>query len=134
MASTRTSSAPAAFRRPTPQSRRSARGFARRPRSDRSGLASCEIRSTEGATTYVPRLGVDALRFWSRRYPPGVAASGWVRVKVRAAGVCLSDPHLIDGEQTGFRLASGEITPGREISGEADLPGPGVEGPSPGGR
>lgn len=60
--------------------------------------------------------------------------AGWVRVRVRSAGVCLTDLHLIHGTTTGLHLQSGDLTLGHEIAGEVDLPGPGVTGWSPGDR
>ncbi|MFD8006546.1 zinc-binding dehydrogenase [Streptomyces mirabilis] len=80
------------------------------------------------------RLSLDTLEFGVKEVPLPEPQPGWVRVKVRAAGVCLSDLHLIKGDQTGLHLTSGEITLGHEIAGEVDLFGPGVEGWSPGDR
>ncbi|MBP2472951.1 D-arabinose 1-dehydrogenase-like Zn-dependent alcohol dehydrogenase [Crossiella equi] len=54
---------------------------------------------------------------------------GQVLIKVAAAGVCLSDVHIIDGSLSGFRTLSGqtEVTLGHEVAGTieelgADVP------------
>src|SRR6058998_1143033 len=80
------------------------------------------------------RLSLDTLEFGVKEVATPEPPPGWVRVRVKAAGVCLSDLHLIKGEMTGLHLTSGEITLGHEIAGEVDLPGPGVDGWSPGDR
>ena len=59
---------------------------------------------------------------------PGV---GEVRVKVRAAGICLSDVHLIDGTLTKDDIAATgawqpTVTLGHEVAGEVEKVGPGV--------
>ena len=41
------------------------------------------------------RLNLDTLEFGVKEVPVPEPEHGWVRVKVRAAGVCLSDLHLI---------------------------------------
>ncbi|WHT17104.1 zinc-binding dehydrogenase [Crossiella sp. CA-258035] len=53
---------------------------------------------------------------------------GQVLVKVAAAGVCLSDVHIIDGSLTGFRTLTGQtvITLGHEVAGTIAELGPGV--------
>jgi len=58
---------------------------------------------------------------------------GQVRVKVMAAGVCLSDVHLIDGSVVGpYQLP--KVTLGHEISGVVDKLGEGVDSISTGTR
>jgi D-arabinose 1-dehydrogenase-like Zn-dependent alcohol dehydrogenase len=57
-----------------------------------------------------------------------------VLIKVEAAGVCLSDVHLIDGTLTPLFLPGESVTLGHEVAGSvADL-GPGVTGWQPGDR
>ena len=53
---------------------------------------------------------------------------GQVRVKVHAAGVCLSDVHLIDGSVRPLHLRGDTVTLGHEIAGTIDALGPGVVG------
>src|SRR5690242_1465873 len=49
-----------------------------------------------------------------------------VLVKVEAAGVCLSDVHLIDGTLTPVMLAGDVVTLGHEVAGTVHTLGPGV--------
>jgi len=49
-----------------------------------------------------------------------------VRIKVEAAGVCLSDVHLIDGMLKLGALKAGIVTLGHEVAGTIDLLGPEV--------
>ncbi|MEW2304243.1 alcohol dehydrogenase catalytic domain-containing protein [Streptomyces sp. NPDC006655] len=51
---------------------------------------------------------------------------GEVLVEVKAAGVCLSDLHLVDGSITPVRLRSDMLTLGHEISGVIHALGPGL--------
>lgn len=61
-------------------------------------------------------------------------APGQVRIKVAAAGVCLSDVHLIDGTLTPLYLPGDVVTLGHEVAGVVDALGDGVEGWQPGQR
>jgi D-arabinose 1-dehydrogenase-like Zn-dependent alcohol dehydrogenase len=73
-----------------------------------------------------------ALRMESVPVPePG---RGQVRIKVAAAGVCLSDVHLIDGTLTPLYLGGDVVTLGHEVAGVVDLPGDGADGWRPGQR
>lgn len=54
--------------------------------------------------------------------------AGQVRIAVRAAGVCLSDVHLVQGLLTPAYLDGDVVTLGHEISGTIDALGPGVTG------
>jgi NDMA-dependent alcohol dehydrogenase len=56
-------------------------------------------------------------------------AAGEVLVRVRAAGLCRSDHHLIDGGYTEIRRP---VVPGHEGAGVVEEVGPGVEGLRPG--
>ncbi|GAA2841972.1 zinc-binding dehydrogenase [Kitasatospora paracochleata] len=57
-----------------------------------------------------------------------------VLVRVAAAGVCLSDVHLIDGTLTPLNRASDTVILGHEVSGTVAELGPGVSGWQPGDR
>ncbi|MGB2569940.1 zinc-binding dehydrogenase [Micromonospora citrea] len=59
---------------------------------------------------------------------------GQVRIKVAAAGVCLSDVHLIDGTLTPLYLPDDAVTLGHEVAGVVDVLGDGVQGWQPGQR
>ncbi|MFH9941657.1 zinc-binding dehydrogenase [Streptomyces sp. TR1341] len=59
---------------------------------------------------------------------------GQVLVKVEAAGVCLSDVHLIDGTLTPLLLRGDTVTLGHEVSGTIAETGPGVTRWTPGQR
>ncbi|MEV7503914.1 zinc-binding dehydrogenase [Streptomyces sp. NPDC093018] len=59
---------------------------------------------------------------------------GQVLVKVEAAGVCLSDVHLIDGTLTPLLLRGDTVTLGHEVSGTIAGTGPGVTRWTPGQR
>ncbi|MEU6075106.1 zinc-binding dehydrogenase [Micromonospora sp. NPDC047074] len=61
-------------------------------------------------------------------------AGGQVRIRVEAAGVCLSDVHLIDGTLTPLYLPGDVVTLGHEVAGTVDAVGDGVEGWQPGQR
>ncbi|MFJ1459115.1 zinc-binding dehydrogenase [Nocardia sp. N2S4-5] len=57
-----------------------------------------------------------------------------VLIKVEAAGVCLSDVHLIDGTLTPLFLNGDTVTLGHEVAGTVHTLGPGVTGPKVGDR
>ena len=58
--------------------------------------------------------------------PTPDAAAGQVRIKVAAAGVCLSDVHLMDGILSPGYLKGDHVTLGHEVAGVIDQIGPGV--------
>ncbi|MDH6109489.1 D-arabinose 1-dehydrogenase-like Zn-dependent alcohol dehydrogenase [Kitasatospora sp. MAP12-15] len=62
------------------------------------------------------------------------AGPGEVRIKVAAAGVCLSDVHLIEGSLTPLRLSGDTVTLGHENAGTIDEVGDGVTGLAAGQR
>ncbi|SFI74582.1 D-arabinose 1-dehydrogenase, Zn-dependent alcohol dehydrogenase family [Amycolatopsis sacchari] len=74
------------------------------------------------------RLRLDPRRFEVREVPVPGPGPGQVRVKVEAAGVCLSDVHLIDGSLTPLFLDGPEVTLGHEVAGVIDALGPDVPG------
>jgi D-arabinose 1-dehydrogenase-like Zn-dependent alcohol dehydrogenase len=77
-------------------------------------------------------VGERALRMESVPVPePG---RGQVRIRVAAAGVCLSDVHLIDGTLTPLHLSGDVVTLGHEVAGTVDALGEEVEGWQPGQR
>ncbi|MER7416959.1 zinc-binding dehydrogenase [Micromonospora peucetia] len=77
-------------------------------------------------------LAERALRMESVPVPE--PASGQVRIRVEAAGVCLSDVHLIDGTLTPLYLPGDVVTLGHEVAGVVDAFGDDVEGWEPGQR
>ncbi len=62
--------------------------------------------------------------------PAPLPPPGWVRVRVRAAGICGSDLPIVDGR----RRVPLPLIPGHEVAGEVDRLGPGVDGWAPGER
>ncbi|MFC9028777.1 zinc-binding dehydrogenase [Streptomyces arboris] len=63
-----------------------------------------------------------------------VPGPGEVLVKVAAAGVCLSDVHLVDGTLTPLYLEGDSVTLGHEVAGTVEALGPGAGGWSAGQR
>ncbi|MCS5721683.1 zinc-binding dehydrogenase [Herbiconiux sp. CPCC 203407] len=74
------------------------------------------------------RLNLDTGEFGVKDVPVPNPDPGWVRVKVRACGVCLTDLHMIGGHLRGPHRQTGELTLGHEIAGEVDSIGSDVEG------
>jgi D-arabinose 1-dehydrogenase-like Zn-dependent alcohol dehydrogenase len=72
------------------------------------------------------RLNVKTLTLSMDDIPVPEPGPGQVRVKVHAAGVCLSDVHLIDGSVRPLHLRQDTVTLGHEIAGTIDAIGPGV--------
>ena len=66
--------------------------------------------------------------------PTPEAGAGQVRIKVAAAGVCLSDVHFLEGILSPGYLVGDCVTLGHEVSGVIDQIGPGVTGVSLGDR
>lgn len=80
------------------------------------------------------RLNVKTREFAMKRVPVPEPGHGQVRIKMQAAGVCLSDVHLIDGTLSPLFLQGDEVTLGHEVAGTVDVLGEGVEGLEPGQR
>ncbi|WP_246632972.1 zinc-binding dehydrogenase [Pseudonocardia nigra] len=80
------------------------------------------------------RLNVTTREFAVTDVPVPEPGPGEVRIKVEAAGVCLSDVHLIDGTLTPLYLAGDTVTLGHEVAGTVDAVGPGVTAWQPGRR
>ncbi|WP_017240639.1 zinc-binding dehydrogenase [Streptomyces sp. SS] len=79
------------------------------------------------------RLHLDTLTFAVEEVPVPVPGPGEVLVEVRAAGVCLSDLHLIDGSISPIFPVdavreSGAVTLGHEVAGVVHALGPDVRG------
>lgn len=74
------------------------------------------------------RLEIASRTFAVREVPEPEPGRGEVRIRVRAAGVCLSDVHLIDGSLTPQFLGSPEVTLGHEVAGEIEAIGSDVHG------
>ncbi|MCT7356939.1 zinc-binding dehydrogenase [Streptomyces sp. 15-116A] len=84
-------------------------------------------------TMLAGRLRLDTRTFAVEEVPIPVPGPGEVLVEVRAAGVCLSDIHLIDGSLSPFYPVdavkdSGALTPGHEVAGVVHTVGPDVKG------
>ena len=66
--------------------------------------------------------------------PTPVAGAGQVRIKVEAAGVCLSDVHLLEGILSPGYLDGDQVTLGHEVAGVVDQVGTGVTSSAVGDR
>ncbi|MFJ9671638.1 zinc-binding dehydrogenase [Streptomyces sp. NPDC101221] len=80
------------------------------------------------------RLHVPSRTLRLEEVPRPQPGPGEVLVKVEAAGVCLSDVHLIDGTLTPLLLQGDTVTLGHEVSGTVVETGAGVTAWSPGQR
>lgn len=80
------------------------------------------------------RLHVPSRTLRLEEVPRPQPGPGEVLVKVEAAGVCLSDVHLIDGTLTPLLLQGDTVTLGHEVSGTVAETGAGVTAWSPGQR
>ncbi|MEU3856458.1 zinc-binding dehydrogenase [Streptomyces sp. NPDC028722] len=78
-------------------------------------------------TMLAGRFHVDTKKFLVEEVPVPVPGPGEVLVEVKAAGVCLSDVHLIDGTLPPLFLSSDTVTVGHEVSGVIHTPGPGLK-------
>ena len=74
------------------------------------------------------RITVSTREFAVVDVPVPTASVGQVRIKVMAAGVCLSDVHLLDKTLTPGFLEGDVVTMGHEVAGVIDQLGPDVEG------
>lgn len=72
------------------------------------------------------RITVSTRIFEIKDVPTPTAKPGEVRIKVGAAGVCLSDVHFLDGTLKPGYLKGDEVTLGHEVAGEIDQIGDGV--------
>ncbi|MGW9381097.1 zinc-binding dehydrogenase [Streptomyces albidoflavus] len=85
-------------------------------------------------TMRAARLHVPSRTLTVEDVPKPDPGPGQVRVKVEAAGVCLSDVHLIDGTLSPLYLDGETVTLGHEVAGTVDAVGEGVSGWQPGAR
>ena len=72
------------------------------------------------------RITVSSRKFEVKDVPIPVPRHGEVRIKVGAAGVCLSDVHFLDGTLSPGYLIGDEVTLGHEVAGTIDQLGEGV--------
>ena len=72
------------------------------------------------------RITVSTRKFEVKDIPMPHPGSGEVRIKVGAAGVCLSDVHFLDGTLSPGYLKGDEVTLGHEVAGTIDSLGEGV--------
>lgn len=72
------------------------------------------------------RIKISTREFEVKDVPTPTAKIGEVRIKVGAAGVCLSDVHFLDGTLKPGYLQGDEVTLGHEVAGEIDQIGDGV--------
>ena len=72
------------------------------------------------------RIAVSSRKFAVKDIPIPVPRPGEVRIKVGAAGVCLSDVHFLDGTLSPGYLTGDEVTLGHEVAGTIDQLGEGV--------
>ncbi|MFF3517253.1 zinc-binding dehydrogenase [Streptomyces sp. NPDC002573] len=75
-------------------------------------------------TMLAGRFHLDTRKFAVEEVPVPVPGRGEVLVEVRAAGVCLSDVHLIDGSLVPLFATSDVVTVGHEVSGVIHTLGP----------
>ena len=66
------------------------------------------------------RITISTRKFEVKEIPTPTAGIGEVRIKVGAAGVCLSDVHLLDGTLSPGYLKGDEVTIGHEVAGTID--------------
>lgn len=77
-------------------------------------------------TMLAGRIHMDTKKFLVEEIPIPEPGPGEVLIEVKAAGVCLSDLHLIEGSITPLHLRSDVLTLGHEISGVVHTLGPGL--------
>ena len=80
------------------------------------------------------RITVSTRKFEVIDVPTPNAGSNQVRIKVGAAGVCLSDVHFLEGILSPGYLDGDQVTLGHEVAGTIDQVGEGVESCSVGER
>ena len=80
------------------------------------------------------RITVSTRQFEVVDVPTPDAGAGQVRIKVAAAGVCLSDVHFLEGILSPGYLSGDHVTLGHEVAGVIDQVGAGVTGCAVGDR
>ncbi|WP_369251173.1 zinc-binding dehydrogenase [Streptomyces sp. R41] len=78
-------------------------------------------------TMLAGRFHLDSKKFAVEEVPVPVPGPGEVLIEVKAAGVCLSDVHLLDGSLPPLFLDSDTVTVGHEVSGVIHTLGPGLK-------
>ena len=78
-------------------------------------------------TVLAGRFHLDGKKLVVEEIPVPVPGPGEVLVEVKAAGVCLSDVHIIDGSLRSLFAASDVVTLGHEVSGVIHSLGPGLK-------
>ncbi|MFE1167905.1 zinc-binding dehydrogenase [Nocardiopsis sp. NPDC058789] len=78
------------------------------------------------ATMRAARLNITDRTLTVTDVPRPAPGPGQVLVRVRAAGVCLSDAHLVDGSLTPLHLRGDTVTLGHEVAGVVEELGPEV--------
>ncbi|MFF4316169.1 zinc-binding dehydrogenase [Streptomyces sp. NPDC001507] len=78
-------------------------------------------------TMLAGRFHLDSKKFAVEEVPVPVPGPGEVLIEVKAAGVCLSDVHLIDGSLVPLFAASDTVTVGHEVSGVVHTLGPALK-------
>ncbi|WP_333763469.1 zinc-binding dehydrogenase [Streptomyces sp. IBSBF 2390] len=78
-------------------------------------------------TMLAGRIHLDTKKFLVEEVPIPEPGPGEVLIEVKAAGVCLSDLHLIDGSISPVHLKSDVLTLGHELSGVIHALGPGLK-------
>jgi D-arabinose 1-dehydrogenase-like Zn-dependent alcohol dehydrogenase len=74
------------------------------------------------------RIHVPTRKFEVKEIPTPTPGDKEIRIKVGAAGVCLSDVHFLDGTLSPGYLNGDEVTLGHEVAGTIDLIGAAVHG------
>ena len=80
------------------------------------------------------RIHVPTRKFEVKEIPTPTPSDKEVRIKVGAAGVCLSDVPFLDGTLSPGYLKGDEVTLGHEVAGTVDALGPSVQGLNVGDR
>ncbi|POX61570.1 zinc-binding dehydrogenase, partial [Streptomyces sp. Ru62] len=75
-------------------------------------------------TMLAGRFHLDSKKFAVEEVPIPVPGPGEVLIEVKAAGVCLSDVHLLDGSLVPLFATSDTVTVGHEVSGVIHTLGP----------
>lgn len=75
-------------------------------------------------TMLAGRFHLDSKKFAVEEVPVPVPGPGEILIEVKAAGVCLSDVHLLDGSLVPLFATSDTVTVGHEVSGVIHTLGP----------
>lgn len=75
-------------------------------------------------TMLAGRFHLDSKKFAVEEVPVPVPGPGEILIEVKAAGVCLSDVHLLDGSLVPLFATSDTVTVGHEVAGVIHTLGP----------